>query len=402
MPITVLLPVCRAGPGLARALAAITTQSHRDLEVLLILNGVTPPERPRILALAEADPRVRLLETPYSNLAHALNLGAAQARHELLARMDDDDTCPPDRLQLQADALNRHPDWVAVGGTWDVVEPDGRTRVTVRPPTDPPRLAWQLHLGNCLAHGSMMLRRSALAAIGGYNPGFPKAQDHELWLRFVRAGARIGALPQTIYRHHLRTADAWCTTPEQAACESFLLSSAWTSLPEGPGPALQHAIAESLRQPGSTDAVETILDQTGPSRFGLMTWLWQQWLSPRTERRAFDLCRLARFREITRELRDDGVDAVWLWGAGNHTRWILEHADDVGVRIAGIVDDALAGRTCFGHRVRGPETLGPTDVVLISSDRFEDQIWANAAPLRERGVRVLRFYAQPAPTEASS
>ncbi|MBX3364939.1 MAG: glycosyltransferase [Phycisphaeraceae bacterium] len=393
MTISVLLPISRAGPGLARALASITTQTIQDFEVLLILNGLPAADRPRITALVAEDPRFRALETPYPNLAAALNLGALHARYELLARMDDDDTSAPERFRLQTQLLQRHPHLAAVGGAWDVLEPSGQTRVTIRPPTDPSRLAWQLHLANCLAHGSVMLRRSVLLSVGGYDPRLDKAQDWELWLRLLRAGARIGAVPQTIYRHQLRTQAPFCTSQAQAAASSTIFLSAWNALPEGDS-RLFWGVVNHVFQGNSqaTTEIEHALDVAGPSRTGLALWLWNQWLQPLGERKAHEACRKARLREIVQELRVEGIDGVWLWGAGNHSRWVLEHARKAGLHVHGLVDDNLAGRDVLDHTVRAPDQLQPGDVALISTDRFEEQVWARSAPLRHRGVHVIRFY----------
>lgn len=89
-----------------------------------------------------------------------------------------------------------------------------------------------------------------------------------------------------------------------------------------------------------------------------------------------------------------------MWGAGEHTRRLLEHPEDLGIPVAGVVDDARAGEEALGFRVVAPERLlaqAPGVAVLISSDAHEGAIWARSEPLRARGVRVVRMYAEEVP-----
>lgn len=52
-----------------------------------------------------------------------------------------------------------------------------------RHPTDPMLLGWSLLFGCCVAHPSVMLRRSAVMDVGGYDPSAEPAEDYDLWLR---------------------------------------------------------------------------------------------------------------------------------------------------------------------------------------------------------------------------
>jgi hypothetical protein len=85
------------------------------------------------------------------------------------------------------------------------------------------------------------------------------------------------------------------------------------------------------------------------------------------------------------------VTEVWLWGAGDHTRKLLEHPEDMGVFVLGIVDDQVRGER-YGVAVRGPEALEPGSTVVLSSDWHEGTMWESSHGARERGVRVVRLY----------
>jgi hypothetical protein len=113
---------------------------------------------------------------------------------------------------------------------------------------------------------------------------------------------------------------------------------------------------------------------------------------------AAGIARRARVREVCGALVREGVTALWLWGAGDHTRQVLEHPEDLGVPVRGIVDDSVRGER-FGLTVCGPEALKPGEVVLLSSDWHEGAMWERSAGARGRGVRVVRLYRDHAATK---
>lgn len=190
-PVTILLPVCRAGPELDEAVASVTRQTLPARELLLVLNGSDRATRERAFALARSVDGARVIETPEANLGAALNRGLEESGSELVARMDADDRSWPARLERQAAAMGARPGLSAVGCAYEVQTPGGRRLGVIRPPTDEREARWRLLLGNVFAHGSMMLRRSRVLEAGGYDPAKRRAQDYDLWLRLGAGGACV-------------------------------------------------------------------------------------------------------------------------------------------------------------------------------------------------------------------
>jgi hypothetical protein len=393
-PVTILLPVSRAGPELEEALTSVTRQTLAPREVLVVLNGSDDATRERAHALAARGEGTRVIELPEANLAAALNRGLEEARTELVARMDADDRSWPARLERQAAAMAQRPELSAIGCAYEVQTPEGRRLGVVRPPTDEREARWRLLLGNVFAHGSMMLRRSRVLEAGGYNPDKRRAQDYDLWLRLGAGSPCLAALPETLYT--LRRdgeADAFASSPEQGAHASDSLLGAWRAL-EGEDERVPALLARVLTRSGereSVRALEAALRER-PTREGLTAWLLAQHTSPSMPRAAHEACRRARLREVGAELRERGVGSVHLWGAGEHSAWVLAHENDLGVEIEGIVDDAGAIGVRFGFEVAPSDALRPGQSVLLSSDWHEDAMWEASAPARERGVLVWRLY----------
>ena len=137
----------------------------------------------------------------------------AAARAPLIARMDADDVCLPGRLHAQLAFMREHPA-IAALGTCVEAFPEAEIEQGMRlyvawqnallSPEDHRR---QLFVEAPLCHPSVMLRRDALHAVGGFRDGgFP--EDYDLWLRLDAAGFALAKLPEVLlrWRHHARRA----------------------------------------------------------------------------------------------------------------------------------------------------------------------------------------------------
>jgi len=394
--VTVALPIRNADASLESAFRCITNQTHPDLEILVILNGSDAGTVALSRRLAASDARARVIERTEANLAGALNEALRVAKGALLARMDADDQCAPDRIARQVEFLAREPSVAAVGCAYDVVGQDGKRVFTVRPPTDPAEARWKLLLGNMFAHGSITMRVREVVGVGGYDERCLRAQDFDLWLRLSRSHG-IAALPQVLYTHVVRHAlDATRSTMDQATVVSHALLESWRSLGnvEHRAP-LEHAMAQAMTQGAdphhAAHAIETILRNEGPSKDGLLALLWAKSLAPSAPARAAEVARRSRVREVASEIQSKGATSLWLWGAGDHTHKLLDHPEDLGVPVRGVIDDIATGER-FGLTIVRPDDIPGDDFVLLSSDWHEDAMWDSSAALRERGVRVFRLY----------
>lgn len=182
-----LLPVYNGAATLAQALDSILAQDLASFELLVIDDASTDASAAVIRAYAERDDRITaVLHEHNVGLAATLNQGLRSARHELVARMDQDDEALSGRLRLQLAFMAEHPTVVAAGS---YVLHMGRSPAhdrLVELPRTPREIARVLPRENCLYHPSVVMRRAEVLAAGGYRGEFKNAEDYELWLRLAR------------------------------------------------------------------------------------------------------------------------------------------------------------------------------------------------------------------------
>jgi len=218
--LSILLPVRNEARLLPAALASLFRQTLTDWELVAVDDGSSDGTGAILAAAAARDGRVRVLRQPAAGLVAALNTGLAACRAPLVARMDGDDICHPQRLQRQAEYLDSHPQVTLVACAVRQVP-----RATLgggmlsyehwqNSLLDHAAISRDLFVESPFVHPSVTFRRDAVLALDGYrDAGW--AEDYDLWLRLAAAGARFARLEQVLFywRDHpqrqTRTAPAY-------------------------------------------------------------------------------------------------------------------------------------------------------------------------------------------------
>jgi len=219
--VSVLMPCKDASDTLEEALDSVLSQRDVALEVLVVDDGSRDGSAELAGRVAARHRAVRVLGSPGHGLVAALNHGLGACTAALLARMDADDVCLPDRLAVQRDALARDPTLQVLGSRVEafpeaaVAGGLARYLAWQNALLTPEAHAAQLFVEAPLCHPSVMLRREALLALGGYRDG-PFAEDYDLWLRLDAAGARMAKLPEVLLRWRQHPARATLRDPRYA------------------------------------------------------------------------------------------------------------------------------------------------------------------------------------------
>lgn len=180
--LTVVMPVFNALPYLHEAIASTLAQSFTGFRLAIYDDCSTDGSYEAALDWAGRDARITVVRGARRlGPCGSSNAAAALARTELVARMDADDVMVPERLEVQLAALARFPGAVLVGSTSDMIDAAGRIILKARRPRigggHPP-----------IVHPSILYRRTAFEAIGGYRADTDYFEDRDLYLRIARHG----------------------------------------------------------------------------------------------------------------------------------------------------------------------------------------------------------------------
>jgi cellulose synthase/poly-beta-1,6-N-acetylglucosamine synthase-like glycosyltransferase len=206
VPLTVFTPFYKANDHyFDETIISVLSQSFGDFEYLMINDG--PIEDARRIEKKFRDPRIRIITTSSPlGLSGSRNAGLHEARGDLMALIDSDDFCEPDRLQKQIDFMRTHPDHIVVGTALRYIDEKSQTIGERYYPETDEEIKKRIVAINCVAQSSVMVRRQALIDAGGYIKDFPCAEDYALWLRAARFGKFHNLQePLVAYRIHLES-----------------------------------------------------------------------------------------------------------------------------------------------------------------------------------------------------
>ena len=173
-------------------------QTVKPDEIVLVQDGPVSYELSRLL-LDYKDNYEGVLNVikleKNGGLGNALKLGVVNAKYNIIARMDSDDICQPERFEKQLTYLDAHPECDIVGGqmTEFIDSPDnivGRREV---PLTN--EKIYEFMKSRCaLNHVTVMFRKEAVLKAGNYQDWFWN-EDYYLWVRMMMTGCKFANIP---------------------------------------------------------------------------------------------------------------------------------------------------------------------------------------------------------------
>ena len=220
--VSVITPFLNAAAHLAEAIDSVRAQTETDWELLLVDDGSTDASVAIAQAAAQGDPRIRLLPAPRDaprGAAAARNAGIAAACGDFVAFLDADDLFEPHMLATTLAAADEHPGAAMIFGPtlwWhpddsgrDWLEPtDGRAGRLHRPPTLLRSLLLLQH-GQVPCICSVLVHRSAVAALGGFDERFRLYEDQTLWVKlFLHHDVYVTPVCLSRYRQHAGSVSA--------------------------------------------------------------------------------------------------------------------------------------------------------------------------------------------------
>ncbi len=176
--ITVCMAVYNGERYLQEAIDSILNQTFENFEFLIINDGST--DNSENIILQNKDPRIRLINNlKNQGLIFTRNIGLQEAKGKYIAILDSDDIALPQRLEIQYNFMESHPD-IAICGSKALQFNYVNEEVLIDVPTD--YLAERLIFGNVFVNSSIILKRAAALQVGGYQ-NYSLGEDYDLALR---------------------------------------------------------------------------------------------------------------------------------------------------------------------------------------------------------------------------
>jgi glycosyltransferase involved in cell wall biosynthesis len=198
--VTICVPVYNRGEVVERAVRSVEAQTLPAAEIVAVDDGSTD-DTARALERLERAGRLRLVRQRNAGVSSARNTAIRHATGDWIVPLDADDELDPRALEKALAAVDRVP-----GAAWcicDIVRvgAEGEEVFTSVLPPGPSSTWLAAALERNFAERTILLRRSMLLEVGGYDEDFRCFEDWELNIRMLRRGVIPAYAPGALYRY---------------------------------------------------------------------------------------------------------------------------------------------------------------------------------------------------------
>ncbi|QAV69994.1 glycosyltransferase [Salinibacterium sp. UTAS2018] len=184
--------------------SCLDDQTLQPAEVVVVQDGPISAELSatmmQLIASSPVPTKLLVLEKN-RGLARALDAGLAECSFDVVARMDADDVSLPTRFEKQRAAIAGGFDLVGTA-MFEFADDDGSVIGKRIPPQGQEEIARYSRFHDPFNHPTVMYRRSAVAAAGGYiDVGL--MEDYWLFARMIDAGARVENLQEALLMYRV-------------------------------------------------------------------------------------------------------------------------------------------------------------------------------------------------------
>lgn len=192
--ISVVIPLYNKEKSIASTLRTVLNQTFSDYEIVIVNDGSTDGSVEEIEKVQ--DDRIRLVHQPNAGVSAARNRGIEEAKGDLIAFLDADDEWKPEYLATQYHLFQKYPECSVFACNYEFRDVSGKVTPTLIHKL--PFVGEDGILSNyfevaCCSHpplwtSAVVVRKTALQAIGGFPVGVKSGEDLLTWARLSMKG----------------------------------------------------------------------------------------------------------------------------------------------------------------------------------------------------------------------
>lgn len=229
--VSVIIPAFRAERFIDAALQSVRSQTHADLEIIVVDDASPDSTADRIARHAADDPRVRLIRLPRNTgQSAAVNRGLAEARGDYIKFFDADDILSPGFIAAQLAVLSVRPRHLAYASWGRFTSDPAATVFTPHPGwhDSDNALDWLVEtwrdtepMYQCAL---FLIPRTLINEVGGWDERLGLINDFEFFTRLVLAGDGIRFTPEARLCYRSGQDGSLSGLKSRTGCESASLS----------------------------------------------------------------------------------------------------------------------------------------------------------------------------------
>ena len=224
--ISVCISMYNASKYLNECVDSILSQTFKNFELIIINDGST--DNCSEIIHSYKDSRIHIIENKH-NFINSLNILLDKARGKYIARMDADDIMISNRLEVQYEYMETHPDVDVLSGSAEIIS-NSFNKGNLKFNTEKNVVAQDLLERNCIINSTSFIRTVSLRKHKlHYEHKFVYAEDYRLWTKFIMCGLTIKIITNVFIKYRKSNDQVTCKYVNKIAKTSELVQ---TSLSE--------------------------------------------------------------------------------------------------------------------------------------------------------------------------
>ena len=195
LKVSVILAVYNGEQFVRESIESVLNQTHSNIQLIIINDGSTDQTDKIIREIK--DDRIEIVTLPENrHISYATNVGMEKATGDYLAIIDSDDRWRNDKLEIQLEYLQAHPEHEGCFSWVDLIDKNGDVvndrylgiykLFACQTETRKAWLRFFFFKGNRLSNPSSIVSMKAAKAVGKHDRFYIQAQDMDWWVRFTK------------------------------------------------------------------------------------------------------------------------------------------------------------------------------------------------------------------------
>ncbi len=177
---------------LQQCLDSISSQSFQDYNFNIIIDSDDDSNIDYLKGICNQNDKIKLLNNSKNpGVASSRNFGIMNSSSKYIAIIDSDDYYDKDKLALQVGFLEGHQQISLVGSNIFLVNDENRIIGERLYPEFYNKIKKEFLFKMPIANSSLVVKRKDLLDVGLFDENYNKAEDLELWLRFLSKGKKM-------------------------------------------------------------------------------------------------------------------------------------------------------------------------------------------------------------------
>lgn len=194
--VSAIIPCYNAAKFLPEAIESVISQTYDNIEIIVVNDGSTDGTDQVVCPYLD---KIQYVKQANAGPAAARNNGISHANGEYIAFLDADDLWRADKIQKQIEIIDTCTDIAMVYSKFENFCNDTGEKLSVMPDSTPSGLLFDLILQkNIIALPSVLLRKSKIIEVGGFDESLATAEDTNLWLK-IAYNYPIQAVPEVLF-----------------------------------------------------------------------------------------------------------------------------------------------------------------------------------------------------------